>query len=64
VSEAWRIDPEPTEEELAALTAVIFSVASARIEAEPEIVPISMWRREARRESIDSGVEDHWDARY
>jgi len=57
VSEVWRIEPEPTEEELAALTVVIASLSSAHNGTEPETAPVSTWRNAARRESIGLDME-------
>ena len=57
MSEVWRIEPEPTEEELAALTVVIASLSSAHNGTEPETAPVSTWRNAARRESIGLDME-------
>jgi hypothetical protein len=57
VSEAWRIEPEPTEEELAALMAAITASLQAVIEPGPEPLPPSRWLRTARREAINAAAD-------
>lgn len=53
MSEVWRIEPEPTEEELAALMTAIMALLQATAEPAPEPRPPSRWLRAARREAIN-----------
>jgi hypothetical protein len=60
VSERWQIEPEPSEEELAALTTVLVAVTSVQIEAESVAPPVSAWRQAARREAVNAGGDVRW----
>jgi len=58
VSDRWRIEPEPTEEELAALTVAILSATGGQSMPEPDIGPVSAWLNAARREAIETRIGD------
>jgi hypothetical protein len=64
VSERWQIEPEPSEEELAALTAALVVVTSIQIESEPDVPPISAWRQAARREAANAEGDARWGDRF
>jgi hypothetical protein len=65
VSETWRIEPEPTEEELTALMTAITAMLQSLPAPEPESEPPSRWLRTARREAINShaDMDRGWDSR-
>jgi hypothetical protein len=63
VSERWQIEPEPSEEELAALTAALVVATTVHIEPEPAAPLVSAWRRAARREAVHATDDGRWSDR-
>ncbi len=53
-----RVTPTPTDEELAAITAVLLPLLAAEAEV-PAALPVSAWRRTALREGVAGGMSMH-----